>query len=123
MSQLPAGRELDTLIAEKVTGWMQMKHDLSGVSPQDRLQYLLPHYSIDIAAAFQLLEKMAHWDLDFDEDRSGHKYVCEVGFHIDKIEGRGGGLCMIRGAWAKTAPLAICHAALKVIAEEKPCES
>lgn len=123
MSELTAGHELDTLIAEKITGWTQMQHDLSGIPPQDWSQYLLPRYSTDIAAAFQVVDKLLDgtrafalecWDQN--ATRWTARFVGKLNEETIQYE-------QLAYAFAETRPLAICHAALKVVAEEESCES
>lgn len=104
MSEHEEGRELDAHVAEKLMGWRRVP----------------PRYSTDIAAAWEVLEKL---------DAMGLKV--EVG---NRVEGaRGGGWFAAVTRWggkeceecgspyvvedvsaAPTAPLAICRAALAV---------
>lgn len=88
---IPAGRELDALVAEKVMGIGKLEFD-AYYGPQHR-------YSTDIAAAWEVVEKLAKplkvvW--------TGKVWVCEVFGEPCSQE-------------AGTAPLAICRAALKVM--------
>lgn len=115
-----AGRELDALVAERVMGWMSVGlrarygmlaadwrgHDpLSRVGPE--FECAVPHYSTDIAAAWQVVEKV---------QASGHR-VCLY------RQWNGQYHCVFGTAFAPnfpgerhadTAPLAICLAALAV---------
>jgi hypothetical protein len=87
---MPAGREMDALIAEKVIDpdWVKLKN-------------LCPHYSTDIAAAWELVEKMKYFTLY----RGDGYWECEYsGQYLESID-------------AETAPLAICRAALLAVIE------
>jgi hypothetical protein len=71
MDELPAGRELDALVAERVLGlriddaWFQHP-DGRRVSSDG-----LPHYSTDIAAAWQVVDKLLTYSCDFELERAG----------------------------------------------------
>ncbi len=112
-----AGRELDALIGEKIFGvrYEFMHNDYMIPDPEDPVAYdVCPHYSTDIAAAWQVLEKL----LTMTENRDIHLE------HLgnDETEGYWGvSTCYQLGEWqdwmrAETAPLAICLAALQTIA-------
>lgn len=124
MSELPAGRELDALIAEKVMG-------LSPVEwVGDSLLYgdqdtggRVPHYSTDIRAALQVLEHMS------PAKRVGQAYLPCITLNAPVAEGQWPDDVPL-GRWsvewfdgvqtlscedAETAPLAICRAALKAV--------
>jgi len=100
VESLKAGRELDTLIAEKVMG-LDIGDDCDH-SIDSCLCF--PPYSTDIAAAWQVVDKLIS---------------AECGFVVS-----GGGslpwLATFRNgqAHAETAPLAICLAALKAVGYE-----
>lgn len=131
MDALPAGRELDALVAEKVMGlcieraWYDARgyrlpdpHDPE--IPCHEIYYAprgaanfgtleIPHYSRDIEAAWEVVEKLTE------------RFSVLVGqFH------RGGTACKLT-SWeidgemihanmlAEAAPLAICRAALKAV--------
>lgn len=108
------GRELDALIAEKVMGRPTERYagavvfsvdpnSIQGVYPLD---YIVPHYSTDIAAAWEVVEKVYDWN-----------------FRLERFEGLSkdyyGAQFFLNGEWhygeADTAPLAICLAALKAV--------
>ena len=120
-----AGRELDAYVAEKVMGRLKPEGDIArmglGFHPQGHetrywsistadskrsWYYEGPQYSTDIAAAWEVVEKMhsrdfsmmAEWD---DEDR-----MWFVGFSNKES---------YKADEAATAPLAICLAALKAV--------
>lgn len=128
---MTAGSEMDALIAEKVMGWMWVYKtgwELAGYPVFDKLpfdaieyddsDYAITPYSTDIAAAWQVVEKVfdnfAAWmtvgnNPDFMRYRG--KYFSTV--HGGKLE-YDSPSCNIT-CYADTAPLAICRAALKAI--------
>lgn len=128
--EMPAGREMDALIAEKVMGWTTYEEYVHGplmhgggmmtLYRGDGAQFKKDNTthtwsvdcfcpSTDIAAAWEVVEKLA------DE-----VYV-EYG-HRPSIQSHGNVGWLVRfrfhrGTWADTVPLAICRAALKVVGE------
>jgi hypothetical protein len=116
---MEAGRELDQLIATKV-----MKHTVFSISPivliglqeanENGATRDLAHYSTDISAAWEVVEKFQKeaWKVTVSNlgDRSKFenddyifdRWICRVGTNRAK---------------ADTAPLAICLAALKAVGE------
>lgn len=119
-----AGRALDALVAEKVMGCARVTVNdrgevygappeliASGDIPKDHGRVRLPHYSEDIAAAWQVVEKLRRerdaW-VDITDAFAGWSVTLtlnnEDGTHVHS-EGHG-------GAEEKTLPLAICRAAL-----------
>jgi hypothetical protein len=58
MSDLPAGRELDALVAEKVMGW-KLLPIVHFVVTDIGEEVPCPRFSADIAAAWQVVEKLA----------------------------------------------------------------
>lgn len=129
---MPAGRELDALVAEKVMGWyrvgtMWCQGANSYAAPAEDLEIENPPKtkpwspSTDIAAAWEVVEKIKAVDLrsktgiDFPDecmtvawDRSTKEWA--AGFHA--IDGYDAGWVAGTRATADTAPLAICRAAL-----------
>lgn len=108
---MDAGREIDALVAEKVMGLDVFEDQANyrgvGTIPHATTGRLgdLPHYSTDIAAAWQVLDKFDGYDLSkawANEDRYGCALACELWYY----DGRG-------AAGASTMPHAICLAALK----------
>ena len=120
IDNLPAGRELDALIAEKVFGspkptvafdnvhicspdgvwaWIATKADGSDFDWRP----LLP-YSRDIAAAWEVVEKMRNYCFTIGNLPSGY---WNASFH--------GTVDVVGSDTAETAPLAICRAALKAV--------
>lgn len=115
---MKAGRELDALVAEKVMGWK--RHDLGPINGvrwvnKDGRIIDTEHpftYSTDIAAAWEVVEKMEKdgWQA------SGHMSATETGywnFQFTKINEQ-----KQFYALTKTVPYAICLAALKAIEVE-----
>lgn len=108
-----AGREMDKLIAEKVMGWGDFWSDPNGVilmgNPpgntveDDRIE--VPHYSTDIAAAWQIVEyslQQRGWGFhSLDEGWSASFFVT--------------GRTSLILSHADTAPLAICRAAFLAV--------
>ena len=125
MSELPAGRELDALVAEKVMGWditnpsiWWGNREVSGPFPDcdctsHREATTIPEFSTGIAAAWEVVEKLkgqltlqGPHSVGFNEGESYPNHWT-AGF-TDKAWDD------IRGE-ANTAPLAICRAALKAV--------
>jgi hypothetical protein len=110
IDMMPAGREMDALIAKNIFEWTIVKTKRnnwfelqSGLWKPDDGATDFPHYSTDIAAAWQVIEKMR-----------GE----ESGMRVYRIESMSYWQFGFRGApWAEadTAPLAICRAALKTV--------
>jgi ABA sandwich protein len=128
MADLPAGRELDALIADKVMklilcpNWepinlgsagglhlqkMCTHKDKSCVPWRDGFEEFSPRYSTDIASAWEVVEKLRPKVLQLFE----YPQRWEAGFGLPLA------------GWtsmepAETAPLAICRAALKAVGYE-----
>ena len=118
MESLKAGRELDALVAEKILGgryeFLELVGDYCRPDPEDPIAYdCCPRYSIDISAAWQVVEKLLtmtpqqdlhieHWYHEGDESSGWQVSSCyELGEWKDWVQ-------------AEILPLAICLAALKV---------
>lgn len=116
MTNLPPGRELDALIAEKVMGWkFEQRHPEAdnGIFPWTRVDGIRavapPHYSKSIADAWAVVEKWR--ELGFDVDITAHhgwQYGC-------RIAPKGTFNTSTHFESADTAPHAICLAALKAV--------
>jgi hypothetical protein len=131
---MPAGREMDALVAEKVMGepkpiivddWDSVfSRWLDGCpieSPKeawleaclyehgDTQEWIPRPFSTDIAAAWQVMEKLKD------------KFFCGIEFCGDcwqaSMQEREGGLDYVEGN-ADTAPIAICRVALKAMGRE-----
>ena len=129
IDNLEAGRALDALVAERVMGFIWRVSKVSGrrclISPDycpawfvdvangseplaDQWDTRLPNYSTDIAAAWQVVEKLRSFSLSRHLDGSWHCWHWNKG-HLN--------------ANAATPALAICLAALKARAESPPLEA
>lgn len=116
IDEMPAGRELDALVAEKV---MEENFPKKMAFPTGKGKELLvlelgraislPHYSTNIAAAWQVVEKLGP-PLVFNLLRRSEKYEARFVEIVDD-----GSQHFI--ASDKNAPLAICRAALEVVME------
>lgn len=112
------GRELDSLVAEKVMGWRKdsdgdwerpSKDAIDGWYPD----HLFP-YSTDIAAAWEVVEKLT---AQFGDDFT----IWSIWSRENKIRARfnrGESRTYAAQADAPTAPHAICLAALKAVGHE-----
>lgn len=132
IDQLPAGPELDVLVAQKVMGFEIMRSALQTRDgfptyrhrhPErdwDWMEMAVPQFSTEIAAAWLLVEKLKEIDRAMA--------VCDRSYGSIKIEGdrpweagfiNGQKLAHDPGqfvqAFGPTAPLAICRAALKAV--------
>lgn len=123
---IPAGPELDALIAEKVMGlrveWISGKpwwvggNELPG-SPAilcpGKFGHSIEPYSKHISFAWEVVEKLKEdfGGISVGDRNTGHIGCWNVSFHDEFGIQRHSG-------WCKTAPLAICRAALKIIKKE-----
>ena len=128
VDMMEAGRGLDALVAEKVMGAQVSDNDpLRGKGQPycywpDGRQGPPPRYSTDIAAAFEIVEKLResdHWCcLDLHSNYSyAWEFILRVDEDHDPEAPHGGRKVSARGI-AETAPLAICKAALKAVAAQ-----
>lgn len=107
---MKAGRELDALVVEKVFNKsITTTYGEDSVHTLDRLKvgYLIQNYSTDIAAAWEVVEKLKEKGISIYVKAFLDTYCVEahsVGSSINKI-------------LADTAPEAICKAALLAILE------
>lgn len=120
VDQMPAGIEMDALIAEKVIGakWDESRCRVCGFSldpdgkmcrsddcsmrpvPARRADAIAP-YSTDIAAAWQVVERLRFCVVTRVMSRGTYKAIAKVSRSKPQVS-----------AHAETAPLAICRAAL-----------
>ena len=131
IDKMPAGRELDALVAEKVMGWYPPKHletekcridqnlvhstyDSYWLSPDrplsdtslKHLSYCPPCYSCDISAAWEVLEEMR---------KAGWTIICYA--YPSPVDGMNFCVHMTKeglplfGGWEDSMELAICLAA------------
>lgn len=126
-----AGRELDVLVAEKVFKWhniqslaMLMDDGLMGWdmcgnypdSPPYEASHRIPRYSTSIAAAWEVMEKLAKDGLVLSLER-GDKWRSAFRKNLPSY------FEQMEYVVADTAPLAICLAALKAVSYEPPQET
>ena len=103
---MPAGRELDALVAEKIFGLCRWDGVPNAFHPkvvqwwQTEQPCNPPPYSTDIAAAWEIVEKLRL--------AIGPSY-CGSGWYCTWMTGGA------HGAIADSAPLAICRAALREV--------
>jgi hypothetical protein len=103
--QLPPGRELDALVAEKVLGWPAAR-DAKAIGEagywtagDERFIHGLPAFSTDIAAAWEVVEKLIASD---EWPEFSLEYEATLKWSVGDCYGA-------------TAPHAICLAALKAM--------
>ena len=117
-----AGRELDALVAEKVMGWTVHWASPPELCPPGasywrdgrQVVFALPYYSIDIAAAWKVVEGLpsAFWPEVGRMDDG--RWYCEIVGRGDTPADVSPG--PIARVVAHTAPHAICLAALHAVA-------
>lgn len=108
---LPAGRELDAAVAERVMGWGYAQIH----SADDGYRRSLPAFSTDIAAAWSVVERMASFGYAFDARYDREPWVgqqARVVFSAVNAASEDWSGDTAQGE-AETLPLAICHASLK----------
>ena len=117
--ELPAGRELDGLVAEKVMGWMNVTSNLAlgvairiGDAPSGH-QRIVPCYSTDIAEAWRVLEMVRTWP------PPGVRHVlvefCSLGWNASCVPAGKARVSQL----GETAALAICRMALALVVVTK----
>jgi hypothetical protein len=144
VDSMQAGRELDEVIALDVMGWehrTESWYDGEGVEGSrfigpngeertafghynyDLEELDLPRYSTDIAAAWEVVERMNNkgWFSDLSirqSDSIGERYMCA--FASSAQYEPWNPASMAGYTWAGTMPLAICKAALRAVYEFRP---
>ena len=109
ISNMPAGREMDALVAEYVMGWETISfeseiipnHIVSGWNDEKRKEIVRSCYwqpSEDISAAWDVLAKLNL--TDFCIEKVGEHYCVNL---------------TVESACGETAPLAICRACLLAV--------
>lgn len=112
---MPAGREMDAMIAEKCMGWeyketyrtmtweLPHKKVIALFSPEG-IEKTPPHYSTNIAAAWEVVEKLKIFSIN--APRSTKEFYSAwcwvIGYGHENAQ-------------ADTAPLAICRVALLAV--------
>lgn len=122
IEDLKPGRELDALVAEKVMGWPTFEQynndrvlELKMANAKGRRDNeVVPHYSTDIASAWEVVEKL--YAIDPHEPTLLQIYgPLSDGYKINLIWEHHDGPILIGSLVADTAPLGICLAALKAV--------
>ena len=114
IEQMPAGRELDTLVAEKVLRWKRQERGRSSSLPwphwiSDGTTYLeLPRFSEDVGDAWEIVRELIKRGLHVSLDSDGSGWTAD--FTPNPL--------VTFFTCADTAPLAICRAALRVVENE-----
>lgn len=104
---MEAGRELDALMAVEVMG-VELKRGLQPHASEPNCWHVVPSYSTDIAAAWQVAEKFIRAGGAAWVEGDGHTgYRAGVTSEKGRFE-----------AEADTAPLAICLAAREAVGHE-----
>lgn len=135
VDDMPAGREMDALIAEKVIRWEVFYGEYKGYEllddeiaqgypPEeevDGVPFEIPNYSTDIAAAWEVVEQMRNTPCK-DGDHycfelfATNKWAAVFKHHLgEMVPEEGFKDFEYFMATAETAPLAICRAALKAM--------
>jgi hypothetical protein len=102
---MPAGREMDVLIAENVMGWAEIREEkyqgervVAGRPPSETRLSFVPFYSTDIAAAWEVIEKFDFMKLTKSFGVKGVVWIVKMSDGTEVFE--------------NSASLAICRAAL-----------
>lgn len=121
---LPAGRELDALVAKRVMRWTWASEWYEKGIPD-----WLPHYSSEIAAAWEIVEKLVErgWYFEIRTPSRVYKTV-DITWHSrirdaehgtwDRYGGDSDGV-IGDDLRAETLPLAVCRAALLAVMESE----
>jgi hypothetical protein len=109
IDEMPAGREMDRLIAEKVMGWSV--NGVTAYSPtgsaNDASRDWCLHYSTEIAAAWEVVEVCL--------EKFGTFSIMRHGWPGEKGEGYVVYMGAVVKAYGGDIALAICRAALKLV--------
>jgi len=119
IDDMKPGYALDALVAEKVLGWRLEYHTFGSDLPGGPFRAYgydssgrhlcgdFPHFSTDIAAAWQVVEKFAadNWEVSVGWSIADNAWLCGIG-----LDGHGWDMEL-----ADTALHAICLAALKAM--------
>ena len=105
-------RELDALVAREVMGWIRKDSESNPLyavyyeTPEKEKVVCLPNYSTDIAAAWEVVEKIKYLNPDIFFDDESNIYICEFEKARPNL------------SQADTPSKAICLAALKAVGFE-----
>ena len=120
---MDAGRELDALVAEKVMGCDPVKGMYYCTDPNhpNKCGEGIAHYSTDISAAWEVVEKLQNDGIAFGMWWDAHEL--DKRFRVESYPGCGENTWAYRGhnkhkpfeIECDTAPHAICLAALKTV--------
>ena len=124
IDEMPAGQEMDALIAEKVMGWKRRKRGGGWLKHGRATESICPecgegqfHPSRDIAAAWKVVEKCRENGLVVYVDEidlvNPHKWRCTL---KQKAED---GCCSWFEDYDDDTALAICRAALKFMEQQR----
>lgn len=125
IADMPAGQQLDALVAEKVMGWRWYPcalNDAQKILAPSReasdtvrigqgVMGLVPDFSTDIAAAWPVLEKLAEQGLRVEL----HDCRPDEGAQSWRVLFSGADTRTVAYAYASTPMLAICRAALLAV--------
>ncbi len=127
LSQTPAARRLDGMIAEKVMGWARpsrpyqpwdKRPDVPGVMLCR--QHELPPFCTDIRSAWDVVEKLRErFTIDVSIDSESANVRIFTGDRYELLPGAVRDLAFVE---APTAPMAICLAALKAVENQVASE-
>jgi hypothetical protein len=125
--KMEAGVLMDALVAERVMGWHNVHKTsfyndtathwqsslgdafLVGAKDDKMYEYRIPYYSTDIAAAWEVVEKLQSQNIKVTISTFGENWWIEIfDYTTEKV---------VRKAFGTTAPLAICRAVLLAVME------
>jgi hypothetical protein len=118
-AEMEACRELDEAVAEQVMGWTIIKRSQLSRNhwpwrrPDGEFTYALPAFSVDLYAAWEIVDRMRQFHLSFQAKGWINSQDVEVRFSDWYAANGGNGIVVY--AIASSFPLAICRAALKAI--------
>lgn len=105
-------REIDRLVAEQVMGWtnLSVAGTRFGTTPEGKAHRIVPQYSTDLSAAWEVVEKLRQLGYQGAIDWSSSEPGYECAFGSSNVPSHERQSCR-----AATASLAICLAALKIV--------
>jgi len=107
-----APREIDRLIAEQVMGWtnLSVAGTRFGTTPEGKSHSIVPQYSTDLSAAWEVVEKLRQVGYQGGINWSDSEPEYECAFGSSNVPPHERQSCR-----AETASLAICLAALQIV--------